>query len=292
MKFGNLRNPVMINSHQVVNDKMVYAITIRLKDCTWGVFKRYSEFEVFHQALLEESLLAPEEYPPLPKKRWFEINRWTQRNDEEYTKERRGELQKYLQILFRTNDKILVQKSKTLQTFLDFHHLVATMMNRRELLNSVDGESSPPTSSSDSDADCDDEAGNDDYEQDNSQSDRHSPNIMKERRGSALFDMFSISTGSEDNETETKTELSPGKEDNSSTGDRTPDGRGWRENVSVGGRAPQPLKSCLKPYSKYDGSDRTVAKSATKAKQKKQQQSEEGINALEELKDFVKILIL
>jgi hypothetical protein len=50
-----------------------------LKDCVWGVKRRYSEFESFHEALLRESLLASEEYPPLPKKRWFELNRWTQR---------------------------------------------------------------------------------------------------------------------------------------------------------------------------------------------------------------------
>lgn len=227
-----------------------------------------------------------------------DINEWCggmlYRNDEEYTKERRGELQKYLQILFRTNDKILVQKSKALQSFLDFHHLVETMINRRELLNNVEGESSPPTSS-DSEGDYDDETGSDDDEEDDSYSINHTPVIATERRGSAsLFDMFSLSTGSE--EVDTETEHAVGKEDDSSTGDKTPDGRGWHENVSVGGRAPQPLKSCLKPYSKYDGSDRTAAtanaKSAAKAKQKKQEQSGEGINALEELKDFVKILIL
>jgi hypothetical protein len=43
------------------------------------VYRRYSEFEQFHVAMEEESVLDIEEYPLLPKKRWFEISRWTQR---------------------------------------------------------------------------------------------------------------------------------------------------------------------------------------------------------------------
>lgn len=131
-KYGSLRSPVTIESSELVNDKMVYKITIRLRDCKWNVYRRYSQFEQFHSQLLEESVLDPEEYPSLPKKRWFELNRWTQRHDEEYTKERRGELQKYLQALFKINKKILVHKSKALQSFLEFDQLIAIMNRRRE----------------------------------------------------------------------------------------------------------------------------------------------------------------
>ena len=51
-----------------------------MRDCTWNVYRRYSEFEAFHNSLMEESIVDSEEYPPLPKKRWFEINRWTSRS--------------------------------------------------------------------------------------------------------------------------------------------------------------------------------------------------------------------
>lgn len=147
-KFGSLRSPVMINSSELVNDKMVYTITIRLRDCEWEVKKRYSDIEAFHSSLLQEAILDPDDYPPLPKKRWFEINRWTSRHDEEYTKIRRNELQKYLQILFKTHCKILLHKSKCLQSFLEFYHLVDTMKSRQEILNRndiMDGNVAPLT---------------------------------------------------------------------------------------------------------------------------------------------------
>ena len=60
-------------------DHMVYTIKIRQKDCEWNISRRYSEFAALHAALLEESLLAASEFPSLPKKRWFELSRWTQR---------------------------------------------------------------------------------------------------------------------------------------------------------------------------------------------------------------------
>lgn len=58
---------------------IIFLMKVRLKDCTWNVYRRYSEFEAFHDALVEESVLGPEEYPSLPKKRWFELGRWTSR---------------------------------------------------------------------------------------------------------------------------------------------------------------------------------------------------------------------
>jgi hypothetical protein len=52
---------------------------IRQKDCEWNINRRYSQLVQFHTDLLNESILETSQYPPLPKKRWFEISRWIQR---------------------------------------------------------------------------------------------------------------------------------------------------------------------------------------------------------------------
>jgi hypothetical protein len=51
------------------------------------------------------------------------------RHDDTYTLERRNELQQYLQKLFSINKRILVQKSKALQRFLEFHNRYKLSVN-------------------------------------------------------------------------------------------------------------------------------------------------------------------
>mmetsp|Transcript_18287 Transcript_18287/g.30501 ORF Transcript_18287/g.30501 Transcript_18287/m.30501 type:complete len:365 (+) Transcript_18287:120-1214(+) len=126
---ASLGAPVIILCAALVNQHMQYTIKIRQKDCEWNVSRRYSEFVSLHAALLEESLLAASEFPPLPKKRWFELGRWTQRHDDIYNLERKLELQQYLQRLFSINKKILLQKSKVLQRFIEFQNRYKLSVN-------------------------------------------------------------------------------------------------------------------------------------------------------------------
>lgn len=88
----------------------------------WSIVKRYRDFEAFHRQLLGE--IPPEDeflVPELPKKRWFEKQRWINRYsptltidfsffvifvvvrfDDTYSRNRRLALQDYLRTITRT----------------------------------------------------------------------------------------------------------------------------------------------------------------------------------------------
>lgn len=197
------------------------------------------------------------------------------RNDLEYTHERRGELQKYLQALFKTNGKLLVQSSKSLHIFLEFNQLVDFMASQREMLSISEGESSPPgTTDVNSDFDCESE--DVDRNDEMHKSDQSSPQSVGKERSGSIFDMFSMSTGSEDLDT------LPGADKDT--------------RITAGGLNHAdipPLKSCLKE-SKYGSGDSPVAIPEKKEQKKidEVRRNSGGIDAFEELKDFVKILIL
>jgi hypothetical protein len=210
------------------------------------------------------------------------------RHDEEYTKERRSELQKYLQILFKIHKKMLVQKSKVLHSFLEFNHLIDIMMSRREMLRQssqyTEGDSSPPSAGDEHDF-------NDDNDGDDGYIDKKEGGTNNDSYSRSMFDMFSMSTGSEES----------------------------TENSSSSPHAsevdpPPPLKSCLKSSSSVRASpdfdfdltapppDAAAADREPTSDQKKdqkknnrqpsQESSLTNVNPLEELKDFVRILIL
>jgi hypothetical protein len=198
------------------------------------------------------------------------------RNDLEYTHERRGELQKYLQALFKTNGKLLVQSSKSLHIFLEFNQLVDFMASQREMLSISEGESSPPgTTDVNSDFGCDSE--DVDRNDEMHKSDQSSPQSVGKERSGSIFDMFSMSTGSED------LDSLPGVDKDTIT---TAGGLNHAADIP-------PLKSCLKE-SKYGSGDSPVAIPEKKEQKKidEVRRNSGGIDAFEELKDFVKILIL
>ena len=211
------------------------------------------------------------------------------RHDEEYTKERRGELQKYLQILFKTHNKVLIQKSKVLQSFLEFKKLIDIMISRREMLmksSGIDGDTTPPSDSDGEDSEytlttqsaANDNAYADDQEYTDDKEEKEKANTQR-----SMFDIFSMSTGVWGNVTSASNSPTPRKE------------------------PPPPLKSCLKKTSLIGVGDSsldslencsdevtvstTEAKEATAAKATRKENSV-SINPLEEIKDFVRILIL
>lgn len=234
------------------------------------------------------------------------------RNEEEYTKERRGELQKYLQVLLKLEGKLLLQKSKVLQSFLEFHQLVAALSTRREMLDCSEGDTLQP----DDDVSCENDEeevgsrggsdGRTDMDEDRAED---SPKETqggggkgeaRDRSGS-FFDMFSLSTSGG--------EGGGGGGNSSEVDSPSPSpspARSWSSGLSKNPTPPPaPLKGCLE-QSKYregeegngEGHDskgeeaRLAAEAAEDKRRAEGRQSSGGIDAFKELKDFVKILIL
>lgn len=213
------------------------------------------------------------------------------RHDEEYTKLRRNDLQKYLQLLFKINKKVLVEKSKVLHSFLEFNQLTDIVKSRRELLkrnSSPDGrgDMSPPS----------DATFNDDHSSSNSSchecSEQDEVNTQERKRSTStsIFDIFSMSTGDV-------------QEDEIVTDDvmNTSIAEDRCRNTPV-------LKSCLKASSNFGSSSAdsmedgewTAATTGPAAKEESRQQERqtsmesymENVDPIKELKDFVRILIL
>ena len=81
----------------------VYTIMCWRAGRTWVVHHRYREFEALHKDLEGAECIRRQGIylPQLPKKRWFEKQRWLNKNDEGYTVHRRQALQKYLRLVLR-----------------------------------------------------------------------------------------------------------------------------------------------------------------------------------------------
>lgn len=81
----------------------VYAILCWRAGRTWQVHHRYREFEALHKDLESAECIRRQsiQLPQLPKKRWFEKQRWLNKNDENYTVHRRLALEKYLRLVLR-----------------------------------------------------------------------------------------------------------------------------------------------------------------------------------------------
>ena len=54
-----------------------------------------------HKDIIEEKIINEWQLPSLPKKRWFEKQRWINKFDASYNEKRRGQLEKYLRSLVR-----------------------------------------------------------------------------------------------------------------------------------------------------------------------------------------------
>jgi hypothetical protein len=96
---------------------VVYFIDCWQYPTKWTITKRYSEFLALDKALVE--LVKDVEgfrLPKLPGKRVFELKRWINRFDPEYTYKRQQGLQRYLKRLIHNQD--LLRYSKHLQNFL------------------------------------------------------------------------------------------------------------------------------------------------------------------------------
>eukprot|EP00602_Paraphysomonas_sp_CaronLab_P000081 CAMPEP_0185029358 /NCGR_PEP_ID=MMETSP1103-20130426/15638_1 /TAXON_ID=36769 /ORGANISM="Paraphysomonas bandaiensis, Strain Caron Lab Isolate" /LENGTH=274 /DNA_ID=CAMNT_0027564065 /DNA_START=49 /DNA_END=873 /DNA_ORIENTATION=+ len=107
---------VRIINAETVDDHVLYTVRFKHKGNVWDIRKRYSEFEENHINILNESIVAETDIPELPKKRWFELQRWLNRFDEQYTMERTKALEAYLQKLYA--NKHLLRRSRVYREFI------------------------------------------------------------------------------------------------------------------------------------------------------------------------------
>lgn len=86
----------------------------------WTVQRRYRHFEALHKELESELSVKTSQInlPALPKKRWFEKQRWINRFDNSYSFHRRMALQCYIRSLL-SYDVLLYSHSKLLDDFLE-----------------------------------------------------------------------------------------------------------------------------------------------------------------------------
>lgn len=94
-----------------------YHIQMLYKGIEWTVLKRYRDFASFHQKLQIENAKYQIPLPELPKKRWFEKQRWLNKFDESYSLHRKNALQDYLRILAKT--PLVKNKFETFHEFLE-----------------------------------------------------------------------------------------------------------------------------------------------------------------------------
>jgi hypothetical protein len=120
-----------ITSHQYVRTigHTQYKVELIFRGIHWTVIKRYRDFETFHRRLIyglpdEELCVVPE----LPKKRWFEKQRWINRFDDTYSRNRRFALQDYLRMIIRT---FLYQENRN--AFVDFLEIPIEAMDQEDL---------------------------------------------------------------------------------------------------------------------------------------------------------------
>ena len=81
------------------------------------LLRRYRQFSQLHAALRREGLVEDDMLPELPKKRWFQKQRWINHWDEEYNYQRRLSLQDYIRCIAKI--PIVVKQSEALRNFLD-----------------------------------------------------------------------------------------------------------------------------------------------------------------------------
>jgi len=93
-----------VPSHQYVKTvgHTQYHVQLIFRGFHWSITKRYRDFENFHKQICAETEDAHTLIPELPKKRWFERQRWLNRFDETYSRNRRIALQSYLRTVLRT----------------------------------------------------------------------------------------------------------------------------------------------------------------------------------------------
>lgn len=110
---------VSMPSYQLTHSKgfTEYTVQIWQNGSLWTVRKRYRDFEQLHNLLLMQFVDFKNELPELPKKRWFQSQRWLNRNDPAYELKRLLDLQNYLRMLIRV--PLLIELSESLRQFLN-----------------------------------------------------------------------------------------------------------------------------------------------------------------------------
>jgi PX domain len=86
------------------------------------ISKRYSDFVALSKALKKENGGHSKHMPHLPKKRWFQAQRWVNKFDETYALNRRKALEAYLRDLLRTEH--LLESSRAFKGFLELSLVV------------------------------------------------------------------------------------------------------------------------------------------------------------------------
>eukprot|EP00599_Poterioochromonas_sp_BG-1_P006706 CAMPEP_0173145100 /NCGR_PEP_ID=MMETSP1105-20130129/7610_1 /TAXON_ID=2985 /ORGANISM="Ochromonas sp., Strain BG-1" /LENGTH=492 /DNA_ID=CAMNT_0014058873 /DNA_START=16 /DNA_END=1497 /DNA_ORIENTATION=- len=94
-----------------------YHIQLLYRGMEWTVLKRYRDFSTFHAKLLAENASYQIGLPDLPKKRWFEKQRWLNKFDESYSLHRKNALQDYLRLLAKT--PIVKNRFQSFREFLE-----------------------------------------------------------------------------------------------------------------------------------------------------------------------------
>jgi hypothetical protein len=167
-----------IPSSHLVKDMncTVYTIQIICQNQAWSVCRRYRDFEDLHKSIVQETVkgygtngsesdsrykgpvkIDQRLLPLLPKKRWFEKQRWLNRNDEKFSNERRKGLERYLRTILRHPQ--MKMESISLHTFLNEDQRIEAFTEYDKLHfkqqsggDCAEDEDEPPTESTDAES--------------------------------------------------------------------------------------------------------------------------------------------
>lgn len=94
-----------------------YLVDVWQSGFCWMVRKRYKDFVSLHTRVAAELAKFSYDLPVLPKKRWFESQRWINKLDPVYVDTRRFALEAYLRILVRL--PLLLERCQAVRNFLN-----------------------------------------------------------------------------------------------------------------------------------------------------------------------------
>lgn len=92
----------------------------------WTVHKRYRDFDDLNRKVATENEIYQLVLPVLPKKRWFEKQRWLNKYDESYGIKRRMELQDYMRSLAKID--IVREQSFAFRSFISMPEAAQKLM--------------------------------------------------------------------------------------------------------------------------------------------------------------------
>lgn len=118
-----------------------FASQFLYRGIAWSIPKRYRDFEELNRKLILENEIHNIDLPILPKKRWFEKQRWLNRFDESYGIKRRHDLQVYMRCLAKM--QIIRENSPAFRDFIAMPP-EAAKIQREEFQRQASGEISPP----------------------------------------------------------------------------------------------------------------------------------------------------